>query len=195
MRQKNLFKIVCMLSLISIILSCKQYTPVSKIVIENQIKGILELPTVEYVYRDVIYIGEEARFLGFKHLDKRVLFSIDLIISAGIDLSKGIEIRNITGGGIQLVIPEPEILLVDADESSIHQFFVKEWGGKVSRMDYYDEIVKSKQNIVNDAVSRDILIKAKKNTEEIVSRIFSIYGIKKGEIRWRQNNIEEEIRK
>ncbi|MCF6334858.1 MAG: DUF4230 domain-containing protein [Spirochaetales bacterium] len=193
MKQKNLFKGLYIISLLLLILSCSQIIPVSKTVIENQIKGILELPTVEYVYREVIYIGEEARFLGIKHLDKRLLFSIDLIITAGVDLSKGVEIRNISGGGIQLFLPEPEILLVDADETSIYQFFVKEWGGKVSRMDYYDEIVNSKENIVKDALSREILRKAKNNTQELVSRIFSIYGIKKGEIRWRKNNIEEII--
>ena len=159
-------------------------TTTSRPVIENQIRGILELPTIEYIYREVIYIEQEAKFLGFKHIDKRLLFSIDLIISAGIDLTKGIEIRNITNGGIQVILPEPEILLVDADEGSIHQFFVKEWGDKVSRLDYYDEIVKSKEDITSNAIERGILLKAKNNAEEMILKIFLFYGTTKVDFRW-----------
>ena len=189
MKQKSLFRQITrglILSiLISWLISCMAQTTTSRPVIENQIRGILELPTIEYVYREVIYVGHEAKFLGFKHIDKRLLFSIDLIISAGIDLTKGIEIRNITNGDIQIILPEPEILLVDADEGSIHQFFVKEWGEKVSRLDYYDEIVKSKEEIRSNAIERGILLKAKNNAEEMILKIFSVYGIKKVDFRWR----------
>ena len=189
MKQKNLFRqLIPGLTLVlifSLLISCTPKTTLSRPVIKNQIRAMLELPTIEYIYREVIYVGQEAKFLGIKHLDKRLLFSIDLIINAGIDLTKGIEIRNITNGGIQVILPEPEILLVDADEGSIHQFFVKEWGDKVSRLDYYDEIVKSKENITEDAIERDILLKAKNNAEEIILKIFSVYGTTKVDFRWR----------
>ncbi len=189
MKQKNSFRqlthALILSVLVSWLVSCMAQTTTSKPVIENQIRGILELPTIEYIYREVIYVGQEARFLGFKHLDKRLLFSIDLIISAGIDLTKGIEIRNITNGDIQVILPEPEVLLVDADEGSIHQFFVKEWGDKVSRLDYYDEIVKSKEDIISDAIERGILLKAKNNAEEMILKIFSVYGIENVYFQWR----------
>ena len=85
--------------------SCVPQTTLSKPAIENQIRGILDLPTIEYIYREIIYVGQEARFLGIKHLDKRLLFSIDLIVNAGVDLTKGIEIRSITGGAVQISLP------------------------------------------------------------------------------------------
>ena len=189
MKQKNLFRKLTLglriLVIVSLLISCIPQTTTSKPVIENQIRSILELPTIEYIYREIIYIGQEARFLGFKHLDKRLLFSIDLIISAGIDLTKGIEIRNLGDGDIQIILPEPEILLIDADESSIHQFFVKEWGDSVSRLDYYNEIVKSKKDITANAIERGILIKAKKNAEEMILKILSIYKIEKVDFSWR----------
>ena len=194
MKRKNLFRkiipVFLLTLLVSWLISCMAQTTASRPVIENQIRGILELPTIEYIYREVIYVGQEARFLGFKHIDKRLLFSINLIISAGIDLTKGIEIRNITNGDIQIILPEPEILLVDADEGSIHQFFVKEWGEKVSRLDYYDEIVKSKKEITSNAIERGILLKAKNNAEEMILKIFSVYGIKKVDFRWRSINVK-----
>lgn len=187
MKQKNWFKYPTILLLLSFILSCTPQHNPSKPVIENQIRGILDLPTIEYIYREIIYVGQEARFLGIKHLDKRLLFSIDLIINAGIDLTKGIEIRNVIDGSLQIILPEPEILTIDADEGSIQQFFIKEWGDKISHLDYYDEIVHSKKNIETDAIERDILIKAKNNAEEMILKILSVYGLQKVTFQWRTN--------
>jgi len=185
MKQKNWFNILLIIIFLTLVFSCTPGQNISKPVIENQIRTILDLPTVEYVYREIIYVGQEARFFGIKHLDKRLLFSIDLIINAGIDLTKGIEIRNVIDGSIQIILPEPEILEIDADESTIYQFFVKEWGDKVSHLDYYDEIVKSKNNIKKDAIERGILIKAKNNAENIISKIFSVYGVTNISFKWR----------
>lgn len=185
MKQKNWYKFLLPIVILILFISCIPQEKISKPVIENQIRGILDLPTIEYVYREIIYVGQEARFFGIKHIDKRLLFSIDLIVNAGIDLTKGIEIRNVTDGSIQIYLPEPEILMVDADEGSIHQFFVKEWGDKVSHLDYYDEIVKSKNSVKNDAIERDILLKAKKNAEDMILNIFSVYGISKVSFKWR----------
>ncbi len=189
MKQKILYKYFFIIIQFLLLSTCEQNTSFSKPVIENQIRGLLNLPTVEYVYRDIIYVGQEARFFGIKHLDKKLLFSVDLIIDAGIDLTKGIEIRNLEDGGIQISLSEPEILKVDADEGSIHQFFVKEWGGNVSRLDYYDEIVKSKNSVKIDAVERNILLKAKKNTEDIILKLFSVYGITNVSFMWRDLSV------
>lgn len=184
MKQKNWFKISPILLLLSFVLSCTPQQNISKPVIENQIRGILDLPTIEYIYREIIYVGHEARFLGIKHLDKRLLFAIDLVINAGIDLTKGIEIKNLIDGSIQIILPEPEILAIDADESTIYQYFVKEWGDKVSHLDYYDEILKTKNSVKKDAIERGILFKAKENTENMILKIFSAYGFTNVSFKW-----------
>ena len=57
-------------------------------------------------------------------------------------------------------------------------------------MDYYDEIVKSKEEITSDAIERGILLKAKNNAEELILKIFSVYGIKKVDFRWRNISAE-----
>ncbi len=158
-------------------LSCRErIRPVSVTVIENQIRSLLEIPTVEYVYREILYFDEEARFLGIKHLDKRLLFSVDMVTRAGFDLSKGLEVHRIFNT-LKVTLPRPEILEVDADEGSIHQFFVKEWGGKISRLDYYDELNLRKEGIRDDAVRRGILNKAKENLEGMVSRLVAGFGV------------------
>ena len=157
--------------------SCTQGSQsLSKSVIENQIRTILEVPITEYVYREVLYIGKEARFLGIKHMDKRLLFSVNIVLDSGFDLTKGLEIRK-TRNGIHVVLPEPEILETDVDENSIHQYFVKEWGGKITRLDYYDELNKKKAAIKAEAVHRGILVKTRENGEKMITGLFESLGI------------------
>jgi len=146
-------------------------TTVSPTVIENRIRTILDVTTVEYVYREILYFGKEARFLGIKHMDKRLLFSVDIVLQAGFNLETEIGIKRTINGGILITLPEPEILIIDVDENSIHQFFKKEWGGKISRLDYYDELNKRKKSIKQDAIKRGILIKARENGSKMIRRL------------------------
>lgn len=89
--------------------------------ISEHVRSILELPTFEHVYRDVIYIDRERSFLMFKTRDTEVLFSIDVRIQAGLDLTKGLSISQ-NGRTVEVFLPDAEILLADADESSIEQY-------------------------------------------------------------------------
>ncbi len=145
--------------------------------IESRIKTVLELPTYEYVYRDIIYIAEQADFLGFRHKDKQLLFAIDVKLQAGIDLSKGVRVTPETQGGLAISVPEPEILLVDADENSITQYFKREFGGEIGRLEYYDEISHSKNRIRRDALERGILARARENAASVVGSLLQSQGI------------------
>jgi hypothetical protein len=169
---------------------CDQRHPASQEISPQQlgrkVEGLLELSTYEYIYRDIVYIGEEARFLGIKHLDKRVLFSVDFRITAGFNLSEGnLRVLPLTGGGVRLELPEPQILTADAREESIRQYFVKEFGGRVSRLEYYDRIDEHKQEAVESAVSDGILERAGDNARTILKntllnlgleRVFIVFG-------------------
>jgi hypothetical protein len=159
--------------------------------LESKVRDLLALSTYEYVYRDVIYLGEEAWFIEiFKTVDKRLLFSVDVIVRAGIDLQKGFSVVELPGKGqaIEITLPKAEILSVDADEGSIHQYFSKEMGGAISRLEYYEEIDRKKDDIRADAIQRGILSQAENNGKKIISRLFTAAGI--GEITYRW--IEEE---
>lgn len=145
--------------------------------IESRIKTVLELPTYEYVYRDIIYIAEQADFLGFRHKDKQLLFAIDVKLQAGIDLSKGVRVTPESQDGLTISLPEPEILLVDADENSITQYFKREFGGEIGRLEYYDEISHSKNRIRSDALERGILVRARENAASVVGSLIQSQGI------------------
>ena len=118
--------------------------------LEMSVREILELPTYEQVYRDIVYVGEKQKVLFITTIDKEVLFSIDIRVQAGVKNTDLIDVE-ITGNnenGMKtavVYIPDTEILLVDADESSIEQYFLKEKGEEISRLEYYDEINRKKR--------------------------------------------------
>ena len=149
--------------------------------IGRSISTILELPTYEYVYRDVIYIADQASFLGIRHRDTQLLFAVDVKIQAGINLQRGFSVEPVSQGGLHITLPAPEILIVDADEATIHQYFKKEFGGEINRLDYYDEISNSKERITEDALKRGILDRAGGNAETLVRSVLS--SLVAGEVR------------
>lgn len=157
--------------------------------IESRIKTVLELPSYEYVYRDIIYIAEQADFLGFRHKDKQLLFAVDVKLQAGIDLSKGIRVKQEPSAGLTISLPAPEILLIDADENSITQYFKKEFGGEIGRLEYYDEIFHSKTRIRRDALDRGILAKARENAASVVGSLIQGRGISPVTIEFHQQEV------
>ncbi len=152
--------------------------------VERQIKAVLELPTYEYVYRDIIYISDQAEFLGIRHRDKQLLFAVDVHLQAGIDLTKGVTVKPAASRpgeprGLSITLPTPEILVIDADETSITQYFKKEFGGEISRLEYYDEISNSKAQIRRDALERGILTQASENAASVVRSLLQSQGIER----------------
>jgi hypothetical protein len=136
--------------------------------ISRQIRSILELPTFEHVYRDVVYIDRERSFLIFKTMDAEVLFAVNVRIQAGIDLRDGFAVHRTRKDGLTVALPPAKILLADADEESIEQYFLKEIGGGISRLDYYDEINLKKEALIRDAVERGILERAGENARLLI---------------------------
>ncbi len=151
--------------------------------VESRIRDILSIPTFQHVYRDVIYVGEEARFLGILTKDKKALFAIDVIVQAGIDLSEGIDIRFLDSDSAVVTMPSATILSIDADENTIHQYFVRERGGSLSTLQYYDEINKKKELLEEDAISRGILYKAETNAVQLIRNFLELTGYEDIEFR------------
>jgi len=145
--------------------------------LEQKVRTILELPTYEQVYRDIVYVDRERSFLVFRTMQAQVLFSIDIRVQAGFDLAEGL---SVTHGpdrrSVTVRLPEAKILLVDADETTIRQYFLKESGGSLDRLDYYDEIDRIKERIRSDAIDREILGKASANARRLISGLLTAAG-------------------
>jgi hypothetical protein len=153
--------------------------------IETSVRNILELPTYEYIYRDIVYLNEKQTFLFFPLVRKTLLFSIDLRVQAGFDLSKGIDIQPFGINGLRITLPPASILLIDADEESIHQYFLEEYGDEIGMLEYYDEIDKKKPGIIEDSVNRGILEEAEINGIRLLSGLFKTKGFSSVEIQIR----------
>jgi hypothetical protein len=157
--------------------SCRNDEAVSSVSLENRIREILNMPTFEHVYRDIIYLGEERKFLKIiPTMEKRLLFSINVHVKAGIDLSEGIEVVRKDKGVIQVYLPPAKILVIDADETSINQYFASAWGGEIERLDYYDEIGAAKEDIRLDALRRGILDNAEANGKKLLEKFLKLAG-------------------
>ena len=172
-------KLVLLSSIIIILTSCPETIPSSVKPLEISIKNILQLPVCEQLYRDIVYIGEEQKVLFFKTMDKRLLFSIDIRVTAGIRAADLIDIKpvGISEDGkqqVKVTVPAAEILMIDADEDTIEQFFIKEWRSKISRLEYYDEINSKKDEIRNTAIASGILKRADTNAEQLIMNFLSL---------------------
>ena len=144
--------------------------------VARRIRSILEIPAYEYVYREIIYLGKEATFLGFRTQDQRLLFAVDMRVQAGVRLPDSLELRPAGLHGVEVRLPAPEILVVDADEESITQFFLLERGGAITHTEYYDEIEASKAAIIEDAIERGILRQAQENLESLITQLLTGIG-------------------
>lgn len=181
--KKMILKIILPIFMLPLFLTCG---PASEAIpaetAELSIRNILEMPAYEQIYHDIVYIGEEQKVLFIKTTDKRVLFSIDIRIQAGIKNAGLINI-NITGKNSYgrktavVSLPGSEILLADADENTIEQYFIKEWGGEISRLDYYDEINRKKEELVADAIRNGILEHADANIKNLIKGFLSLSDI------------------
>lgn len=146
--------------------------------LERRVSNVLQLHSYEHVYRDIVYFGEERSFLFFKTMDRRLLFSLDIVVEAGIDLGEGIELTEDEADPRRLIVelPPARILLVDADESSINQYFSRERGGRVGWLEYGSQITKVKSRVEADAVERGILNKAQTSARHVVRDFFELWG-------------------
>ncbi|MFP4362644.1 MAG: DUF4230 domain-containing protein [Spirochaetia bacterium] len=165
----------CIIILFTLVLffSCQNQEPeISLSEVRSQVEEILLLPTVEMTYRDVIYFSEEETALFLSLSNRELLFSVNITVNAGFNLTHGVSL-NRTESGIVIHLPEPEILSIDADEQSIHEYFSFQRGRQIELSDYYRPIAIGKTEIENDAVSRGILETAQANGERVIREIFT----------------------
>jgi hypothetical protein len=160
--------------------ACSRGPAVGDDEITSRIRNILELPTAEYRYKDIVHLGNTKSFLFFTTVDKELLFSVDLRVQAGIDFNDELTIYRDKGDPERIFVglPPAKILLVDADEKSIHQYFSREQGDRFGRLEFADEIAKAKPGVEKDAVSRGILRKADDAAKDLVRGFLRFLGFK-----------------
>ena len=168
-------KAVCtVLALLLLFSSCSKPMPPDEA--GEKIKKLLVLPAYEHVYRDIIYYNEERTLAIFRIYKKELLFTINIRVQAGVDLQNGFSLVADGPESVKVTLPRAEILLVDADETSINEMFITEINKGIRLMDYYGEIDAKKDEIARAAVDGGILEKAEENIRFMVTNMLQAAG-------------------
>ncbi len=108
--------------LFSLMLSCSPETQLSRV--QTQLEALFEIPTVEMVFRDVVYHRSNQTALGLFSYDSReTLFRVLVRVQAGFDLSSGNFFVAREANRIIIHLPKPQILMADADDESLYEYF------------------------------------------------------------------------
>lgn len=154
--------------------------------IREEVSALQTLTAGEYRYRDVVYYSEETRLLGIPAGRREILFSLDIVVRGGVDLSRGFQVEtDETGERLFLTVPAAEILLVDADEDSIEQYFAAERLGRIDWLDVGDELTRAKEANRADAIERGILSATEAQARSVLSDLGRAAGFETVEIRFR----------
>ena len=119
--------------------------------------------------------------------DRQFLFRVDFRVSAGVDLSRGYRLEPVPGRpGVYLIeLPQPEILLVDALEDTIHQYVNQTFGGQLRITELGDLLTLARESIIQDSIDRGILHRARTEAEVLIRSLFHSLEIGEVEFRWR----------
>ena len=153
----------------------------------DRLRNLEEMVTARQIYRNVIYTEIKENFI----VDKRSLFTIDYIVTAGVDFSDGIKI-DVENSSIRVSYPYPEIISIDADESSIEEYFTLQRFGKLKQSDYLNLLYDEKIRIKEDALKAGILERADKNLQRLISGILKEGGIQKIEFDYTKGKAKSE---
>jgi hypothetical protein len=156
--------------------------------VEEELSDLRVLRSKEYRYTEVVYYVEESRVLGLRTGLREVLFSVDIVVQAGVDLAAGFSVEVADESDLPAVyvtLPAAEILLVDAEEDSIEQYFSAELFGRLDLLEIGDELARAKDRNRSDAIERGILDAAERRARVIVTNLFRSSGFQQIEVRFR----------
>lgn len=152
-----------------------------------RIRNLQTIATTEFRYRDVIYFGEQSRFLGIPTGSRSILFSVTISIVAGLDLNRGIEVQ-VAGESprqVFVTLPAPEVIRVDAEERSLRQYFAHERFGRLDWLAVSDEVEEAKERNRVDAIERGLLVQAEEQARTVIVRLLHAAGFSSVNVRFR----------
>lgn len=169
--------------------SCQQ-APVDTGMLRDRVRNVLQMETTEFIYRDLVYQSISDSLLGMSTRDTRVLAEVKIHVVAGVDIREGMKISmdatDPSGPVTKVLLPRARILLVDADESSIRQFMIREYkfmdDGRMSLLAFGRKLRENKETIKRDALSRGILERAENNARLVVTKILNLSGISRVQV-------------
>lgn len=142
----------------------------------NQIEQIEDLITAKQIYREILYSKETKDFLWIPLSNKEFLISVNYIVTAGIDISKGYEV-NRQNNIITITLPKADVLSIDADDSSIKEYFIKKRFSELYRDDYFSMIQESKEEILKGESIKILLEESEKSAKTVLETLLGLSGL------------------
>jgi len=144
-------------------------------VMEQRLRNLEQLKTVSQRYRSVIFI-QEKRFLRGR---KQVLFTLEYEVTAGVDFSRGIEIKPMPNSSVMVRMPKAEIFSSDADETTIREMFLHEsrFFNPIRMGDYMPQVIAQGEANRDAALESGILNRAETNAQLAVIRALQLAQI------------------
>lgn len=178
---------IIMLAVLVFLEAMNQGPPPDAGAVASRIRDLQTIATTEYRYRDVIYFGEQTRFLGLPAGSRSILFSVSISVLAGVDLNHGVdvEIDDRSSDRVFVTLPAPDIIRVDAEDRSIFQYFVQERFSRIDWVEVSDEVENAKERNKRDAIERGLLLQAERQARAVVTRLLHAGGFSRVQVRFR----------
>jgi hypothetical protein len=154
--------------------------------VQHRIQSLFELPTVEMVFRDVIYHKSHQQVFGVVNYDFReTLFRVSIRIQAGFDLSspKFAVVRD--QQRVTIKLPPPTILLVDADDESLYEYFARD--NSIGWQNLQNAKKKQLEQAQIRAVQLGILNEAKRNARLRLAELMNTLSIQDWDLEIAEN--------
>ncbi len=154
--------------------------------VRQEITDLRTLMLAEYRYREVVYFFERGRILGVPAGRREVLFAVEIVVIAGVDLTRGFDVSlSENQEALFVTLPPAEVLTIDADEESIEQYFATERLGRLDWLDVGDQLALSKEANRKDAVGRGLLADAEEHARRVVRELGRSAGYAEVNVRFR----------
>jgi hypothetical protein len=179
--------VVVIVTLVLLALPEREETRPSEGDVTTRIRNLQTIATTEFRYRDVVYFGEQSRFLGIPAGSRRILFSVTISVIAGLDLNRGIDVQiaQENPDRVFVTLPSPEVIRVDAEERSLKQYFVQERFGRLDWLAVSDQVELAKERNRIDAIERGLLLQAEEQARAVIVRLLRTAGFSSVNVRFR----------
>ncbi len=142
----------------------------------NKIEQLQELATAKQIYREVIYSKENQDIFWMPIKNKEFLISLDYLVTAGVDISKGYTVQK-KDGRMVITLPRGEILSIDAKDSSLIEHKIEERFMEISRDDYFIIINQSKEDILHREEINELLLLCEENCSLILKNLLLVASV------------------
>lgn len=192
LRHQKIFRLALAGLTLVLLGSCQRERVVDYPAIREKASAFLALHSCEMIYRDVSYFAHKEKVLGlFESVDKRLLFAVQIRVRAGIDLksagSNALQVEPLATGErpvkdsapipVRVRMPAPSIVLVDADDQSLYEYFAVARGAQITRNDWDRQIAAVRERVRADAIARGILQRAGANARTMVRNLLALSGL------------------